>query len=187
AGTHTVALGGLAGAVAALAGKLERSSFGAGLGGPRRLFPAHAQHLAARDLRHLHGPLPLLRRRGAGFLLVPVGRNAPRGGLPLHLLRARRLAPGARRGRTPLAPRALPPRLGVVPHLLRVGARQARERRRAVAHTDRPGPLLRERAAPDLPRLVRAADPTARLPRGLRPGRLPLRAGHRLAGLRPSP
>src|SRR5438270_2866276 len=177
----------LAGAVAALAGKLEHRALAAGLGGSRRLDPAHAQRLAPRRLRDLHGPLPLLRRRGAGLLLVSVGRDAPRGGFSLPLLRPRRPAPGPRRARSPFPPRALPSPLGMVPHLLRVGDRQAGERRRAVADPDRPGPLLRERAAPDLSRLVRATDPAARLPRRLLRGRLPLRVRHRLAGLRSAP
>src|SRR5256885_5428473 len=112
--------GALAGPVAALAFVFGRRALRARLGGPGSLGPPHDRRLAARHLRPLHGPLPFLRGRRAGLLLLPVRRNAPRGGLPLRLLRARRNPTRARRTRSPVPPRPLPPRLGMVPDLPRV-------------------------------------------------------------------
>ena len=116
-----------------------------------------AQPLAAGGARRLPRRLPLLRRRGAGLLLLPVGRHAAGGGVPLALLRAARPAARARRRMAAVAREPLPAPLGVVPHLLRVGHGEAAERRRAVARPHRHGPLLRERPAAVVDRLVRPA------------------------------
>ena len=59
--------------------------------------------------------------------------------------------------RSAVAREPLPAALGVVPDLLRVGRGEAAERRRPVARPHRHGPLLRERPAPGVARLVRAA------------------------------
>ena len=69
----------------------------------------------------------------------------------------RGVAAGARERPAAVARQPLPAPLGVVPDLFRIGRGEAAERRRAVAASHRDGPLLRERSAPLLARLVRAA------------------------------
>ena len=134
-------------------------------GGAPGLAPPDRQRLAAADDRRVHPPLPLLRRRPAGVLVLPVGRDAAGGGLPLPLLRAAGGAARPRCRRSALA--AEPPRagVGVVPDLLRVGHRQAGQRRPALARLHGDGRLLPERSPPDVDRLVRPA------PAALVPGR----------------
>ena len=79
-------------------------------------------------------------------------------GIPLDLLRAARRAA---RDSAPTSPpslvQPLHAALGVVPDLLRVGDREARERRPQWRESHRHGRVLRERAAAHVDRLVRAA------------------------------
>src|SRR5678816_1718882 len=75
----------------------------------------------------------------------------------------------------------------MVPHLLRVRRGEAPLRRPAVAIAHRDGPLLRERAAPDVAGLVRPAASPARVPRLYRGPHLRVRAGDRLVRLPAAP
>src|SRR5207244_3223382 len=119
--------------------------------------------------------VPVVRGRGARLLRLPVGRDAARGGPAVGVLRAAGAAAGAGRGPPPFARQPLAPPLGMVPHLLLLGNRQAAQRRPAVARAHRPRSLLRERPAADLAGLVRAAASAALVP----PRQLRRRAGGR--------
>jgi hypothetical protein len=135
-----------------------------------------------------HGALTALVVVGSagGLRVIPVGRDAPRGGVPRRLLRAIRLLPAARRRQPAIARRDVSPPVGMVPHLLRIGSREARERRPVVARPDGDGSLLRERPAPDVARLVRAAL-GARVPGGDRGAHARRRARTRVVPLLPAP
>ncbi|TMA55886.1 MAG: lipase maturation factor family protein [Deltaproteobacteria bacterium] len=102
-------------------------------------------------------PLRLVRERRPGFPLVPVGQPAARGGV-LHALRH----PGRAAGETGAAATSdggVPHALARVPHELRVGGRQAADRRSHVAEPERDGDLLRDRSTADVGRLVRSPAP----------------------------
>ena len=139
----------------------------AGFGKPRAQPPvrsrpggfgsAGAERLAARCPGGLPDRFPLVRDRRPRLLLLPVGRHAARGRLPMPLLRAARSAAGFGRGAPSVASQLVSAPVAVVPDLLRVGTGQAAERRARVATPNRPRSLLRKRSAAELDRLVRPA------------------------------
>ena len=90
----------------------------------------------------------------AGLPVVPVGQPAARVGVLRALRDAGRLA-AARRAAAASA-RRVPDAVAALPPLRRVGAREAAARRSDVARPDRDGDVLRDRAAADVGRLVRA-------------------------------
>ena len=100
--------------------------------GLRRVAPPRPSTSPARRDRRRRPRVPLVHRGRARVRDVPVRRDAARGGVPVALLRPARLASRARRRDAPVARRALPSALGVVPDLLRVGRREDREPRPAV-------------------------------------------------------
>src|SRR6266852_1612336 len=181
------ALGGdLGGADIALAGERHPRARGADLVRPRLLHPAHGERLASSHLRALHALLLELRQRRPGLLQLPVRRHVARGWIHLDVLRAGRAAAGPGRARSTQPVELVPARLGMAAHLLRVGCGQAPERRSAVARADRPRSLLREPAAPELDRLVRATAPAALVPPCLCRGGVRLRASAGVDGAPPS-
>src|SRR5207244_3273942 len=106
--------------------------------------------------------LPLVRHRRPGFPLLPVGQPPARGGTPLALRRPR--WPPAAQCPTAAPDRGVPHALARVPPELRIGGGEAAARRPHVARPHRDGRLLRDRAPPDLGRLVRAPDAGVRAP-----------------------
>ena len=84
----------------------------------------------------------LLDATAAAFVLAPRG-----------------FRPGLGAASSAVARRAVSRLVGGLPYLLRVGHREARERRPDVARSHGDGPLLRERSAADVDRLVGAAAP----------------------------
>ncbi len=194
-------LGGVALPLGALARERKRDAHRPLGPGPRRLGGAPLQPLAEGEPGRGHGDVRQLRVGGPGLRRLPERRDAHRRRRALLVP----LAPGAearpRRRLASLARRAVAPDVGVAADLRRERGRQDPRRRPRVAAPHRHGPLLRERAAPHLDRLVRAA-PAPLVPRGHRAGdpdpgasrrvagggaaaegpRRPLRRGHHLPG-----
>src|SRR6185436_4628067 len=147
----------LADSDAALGGRGAGGGHGAGPRRPRGLGRHRAQPLAARRDRRRVARVALLRHGGAGVLGVSERLDAARGGVSLALSRAARGAAGDGLARSADAGGGVSAAVAVVPDLLRVGARQDPQRGGAVAEPDGDGPVLRERAAADVDRVVRAA------------------------------
>ena len=120
---------------------------------------ARAESLAARHARNLLRLLSFLRQRRAGFLRVPVRRNAARSRFHRALLCSARISPRPWPLPSTFARQPVPAAVGVVPHLLRVRRRKNCQRRPAVAAFHRHGRVLPERPPAHLDRLVHSAPP----------------------------
>src|SRR5262249_55411892 len=117
---------------------------------------AHLQRRPAPRAGGMLDRLSLLRLDRAGLSLLPVGQPAARVGL-LRALRDTGRTPSPECSATP-SPGALPDALAARPPARGVGAGKALPRRSHLARPHGHGQLLRDRAAPDLGRLVRAPD-----------------------------
>src|SRR5437870_9445516 len=115
------------------------------------------EYLAARDARDLFRLFLVVRERGTGFLWLSVRRYAARSWIHLAFLCPSRNLPRLGSSAAAYTCQPLPPAMGVVPYLLRIGHRKDRQRRSSVAQSDRDGRVLPEWTVAHLDRLVCAA------------------------------
>src|SRR5215469_15905263 len=115
------------------------------------------EYLASRCAGCVLCVLPLVRERGAGFLGLPIRRNAVGGRIYLVVFCSPRPSAGTRERSSSVAREFISAAMGMVPDLLRVRHGEAGQRRYRVAKLHRYGRVLPERPAADLDWLVCAA------------------------------
>ncbi len=164
--------------------RLERASPRAVPRRGDRLHPADAGLRAGAVRVPPLGPLSFAQRRVPGVSELPVGHAAAGGAVSRDLSRS--AAAPARRSRGSSGHRAWPRPLAALPPDVLLRRRQACQRRPDVAQPHGPAPPLRDAAAPDVDRLVRAP-PSRESTERLRRGPVRRRARRFAADLRAAP
>ena len=112
--------------------------------------------MAARNAGDLFRLLPFFCEHRAGFLQLPVGRDAARSGIHRPLLCSARIPPWLGSDVTAIARQSISAAMGMVPHLLRIRCGKDYRRRSRMAPLHRHGRVLSKWSSAYVDRLVRA-------------------------------
>ena len=100
---------------------------------------ADRERMAARNAGDLFRLLPFFCEHRAGFLQLPVGRDAARSGIHRPLLCSARIPPWLGSDVTAIARQSISAAMGMVPHLLRIRCGKDYRRRSRMAPLHRHG------------------------------------------------